>query len=115
MRGKRKPGRPKKTWKWQVEKESESVGLEKKDAMNRARSIEGVREIAARVSPHPPTPPFMWIKIGFMMMMMKVQMTRTSTWRHTSKNIYAGVPGEKPYVTSDKLPDSHSKFPCIHL
>ena len=27
----------------------------------------------------------------------------------------AGVPGEKPEVTSDKLPDSHSKFPCIHL
>ena len=29
VRGKRKPGRPKKTWKTQVEKESESVGLEK--------------------------------------------------------------------------------------
>ena len=27
----------------------------------------------------------------------------------------AGVPGEKPSVTSDKLPDSPSKFPCIHL
>ena len=27
----------------------------------------------------------------------------------------AGVPGEKPEVTSDKLPDSRSKFPCIHL
>ena len=25
------------------------------------------------------------------------------------------VPGEKPYVTSDKLPDSPSKFPCIQL
>ena len=37
VRGKRKPGRPKKTWKMQVEKESKSVGLEKKDAMNRAR------------------------------------------------------------------------------
>ena len=35
MRGKRKPGRPKKTWNTQVEKESKSVGLEKKDAMNR--------------------------------------------------------------------------------
>ena len=53
MRGKRKPGRPKKTWKLQVEKESESVGLENKKAMNLARSIEGVREIAARVCPHP--------------------------------------------------------------
>ena len=56
VRGKRKPGRPKKTWKWQVEKESKSVVLEKKDAMNRARSIEGVSEIAARVSP----PPRLW-------------------------------------------------------
>ena len=34
VRGKRKQGRPKKTWKMQVEKESKSVGLEKKDAMN---------------------------------------------------------------------------------
>ena len=36
VRGKRKPGQPKKMWKMQVEKESKSVGLEKKDAMNRA-------------------------------------------------------------------------------
>ena len=28
---------------------------------------------------------------------------------------FAGVPGEKPWVTCDKLPDSPSKFPCIHL
>ena len=87
MRGKRKPGRPKKTWKWQVEKESESVGLEKKDAMNRARSIEGVREIVARASPPPaprPPPPFMGIKIGFMMMMMKVQMYND---KHSASNI----------------------------
>ena len=27
----------------------------------------------------------------------------------------AGVPGEKPSVTSDKLQDSPSKFPCIQL
>ena len=31
---KRKRGRPKKTWKTQVEKESKSVGLDKEDAMN---------------------------------------------------------------------------------
>ena len=53
--GKRKRGRPKKTWKktWktQVEKESKSVGLEKKDAMNRARWRVGVIEIAAGVNP----------------------------------------------------------------
>jgi len=29
--------------------------------------------------------------------------------------IIAGVPGEKPQVTSDKLPDSPCKFPCIQL
>ena len=34
VRGKRKPGRPKKMCKMQVEKERKSVGLEKKDAMN---------------------------------------------------------------------------------
>ena len=34
--------------------------------------------------------------------------------QNTTK-IIAGVPGEKPLVTSDKLPDSPSKFPCIHL
>ena len=30
-------------------------------------------------------------------------------------NSYAGVPGEKSQVTSDKLPDSPFKFPCIQL
>ena len=49
-RGKRKPGRPRKTWKMQVEKESKSLGLEKKDAMNRARWRMGVREIATGVN-----------------------------------------------------------------
>ena len=34
----------------QVEKESKSVGLEKKDAMNRARWRVGVREIAFGVN-----------------------------------------------------------------
>ena len=54
VRGKRKQGRPKKTWKMQVEKESKSVGFEKKDAMNRARWRVGVRETAARVNPATP-------------------------------------------------------------
>ena len=49
MKGKRKGGRPKKTWKTQVEKESKSVGLEKKDAMNRAKWRMGVGEIAMKV------------------------------------------------------------------
>ena len=38
----------KKMWKMQVEKESKSVGFEKKDAMNRARWRVGVEEIAVR-------------------------------------------------------------------
>ena len=49
MKGKRKRGRPRKTWKMQVEKESRSVGLKKEDALNRARWRVGVGEIAARV------------------------------------------------------------------
>ena len=48
MEGKRKRGRPKKTWKMQVEKESKSVGLEKKDAMNRARWRVGVGGITVK-------------------------------------------------------------------
>ena len=49
VKGKRKRGRPKKTWKTQVDKESKSVCLEKKDAMNRARWRVGVRKIADKV------------------------------------------------------------------
>ena len=49
VKGKRKRGRPKKTWKTQVEKKSKSVSLEKKDAMNRARWRVRVRKIADKV------------------------------------------------------------------
>ena len=49
VKGKRKRGQPKKTWKTQVEKESKNVGLEKEDAMNRARWRVGVGEIVVRV------------------------------------------------------------------
>ena len=49
VKGKRKRGRPKKTWKTQVAKESKSVGLEKEDAFNRARWRVEVGEIAVRV------------------------------------------------------------------
>ena len=48
VKGKRKRGRTKKTWKTQVE-ESKSVGLEKDDALNRARWKVGVGEIVVRV------------------------------------------------------------------
>ena len=40
VKGKRKQGRPKKSWKTQIEKESKSVGLEKKNAINQARKME---------------------------------------------------------------------------
>ena len=50
VRGKRKPGRPKKMRKMQVERESKSVGLEKMDVMNRARWRMGLREIATGVN-----------------------------------------------------------------
>ena len=49
MKGKRKRGRPKKTWKTQMEKESKRVGLEKEDAMNGVKCRVGVGEIAFRV------------------------------------------------------------------
>ena len=49
VKGKRKRGRPRKTWISQVEKESNSVGLKKEDAKNRARWRVGVGEIAGRV------------------------------------------------------------------
>ena len=34
VKGKRKQGRPQKTWKTQVEKENKSVNLEKEEALN---------------------------------------------------------------------------------
>ena len=48
VKGKKKLGRPKKTWKMQVE-ESKSVDLEKEDALNRARWRVGVGGIAVKV------------------------------------------------------------------
>ena len=47
--GSRRRGRPKKTWRKQVEEESRRVGLKKEDALNRVRWREGVREIAVGV------------------------------------------------------------------
>ena len=49
VKGKRKRGQPRKTWKMQVEKESRKVGLKKEDALSRVRWRVGVEEIAARV------------------------------------------------------------------
>ena len=43
--GKRKRGRPKKTWKKQVE-ETEKIGLKKKDTLRRDKWRDGVRAIA---------------------------------------------------------------------
>ena len=49
MKGRRKRGRPRKTWRSQVEKESKSVGLKMEDAKDRARWRVGVGEVAGRV------------------------------------------------------------------
>ena len=40
--GKRKRGRPKKTWKKQVEEETEKFGLKKEDALRRDKWRDGV-------------------------------------------------------------------------
>ena len=54
VRGKRKQGRPMKTWKTQVENKSRSIGLKKKGTMDGARWREGVREIApGQIRPPP--------------------------------------------------------------
>ena len=44
--GKRKRGRPKKTWKKQVEEETEKIGLKKEDALRQDKWRDGVRAIA---------------------------------------------------------------------
>ena len=44
--GKRKRGRPKKTWKKQVEEETEKIGLKKENALRRDKWRDGVRAIA---------------------------------------------------------------------
>ena len=44
--GKRKRGRPKKTWKKQVEEETEKIGLKKKVALRRNKWRDGVQAIA---------------------------------------------------------------------
>ena len=49
VKGKRKRGRSRKTWRSQVKKESKRFGLKKEDAKNRARWRVGLGEIAGRV------------------------------------------------------------------
>ena len=51
VKGRRKRGRPKKTWRKQVEGESRKVGLRKVDALNRVSWRKGVRDIATEVNP----------------------------------------------------------------
>ena len=46
MSGKRKRGRPKKTWKKQVDEKPEKVALKKVDTLIRAKWIDGVQIIA---------------------------------------------------------------------
>ena len=47
--GLRRRGRPKKTWKKQVEEEIKKVGLRMEDAQNRGKWRNGVRQIASRM------------------------------------------------------------------
>ena len=47
--GKRKRGQPRKTWKKQVEEETEKIGLKKEDALRRDKWRDGVRAIAERI------------------------------------------------------------------
>ena len=47
VKGKRKKGRLKRTWKKQVEEESMKVGLRRKDALCRSKWSVGVNKIAA--------------------------------------------------------------------
>ena len=49
VNGKRKRGRPRKTWKQQVEKEINKIGLKTEDALDRAKWRDGVRTIAEGV------------------------------------------------------------------
>ena len=44
--GKRKRGRPRKTWKKQVEEETEQIGLKKEDVLRRDKWRDGMRAIA---------------------------------------------------------------------
>ena len=49
--GKRKRGRPKKTWKKQMEEEeTEKIGLKKENALNRDKWRDGVQTIAEGMS-----------------------------------------------------------------
>ena len=47
VEGQRKKGRPKKTWKKQVEEESVKIGLRREDALCRSKWSVGVNQIAA--------------------------------------------------------------------
>ena len=47
VEGQRKKGRPKRTWKKQVEEESMKVGLRRKDALCRSKWSVGINRIAA--------------------------------------------------------------------
>ena len=47
VEGQRKKGRPKRTWKIQVEEESVKIGLRMEDALCRSKWSVGVNQIAA--------------------------------------------------------------------
>ena len=49
LEGRRRRGRPRKTWKKQVEESIKKVDLKKEDALDRARWREGVKSITSGV------------------------------------------------------------------
>ena len=51
--GKRKRGRPKKTWKKQVQEETEKIGLKKEDALRRDKWRDRERAIAEEIRENP--------------------------------------------------------------
>ena len=55
VNGQRKPGRPKMTWKRQVEESVKTVGLKIEEAADRTRWREGVRAIAEWMRIRPPS------------------------------------------------------------
>ena len=51
--GKRKRGRPKKTWKKQMEEQTEKIGLKMEDTLNRDKWRDGVQAIAEGMGVNP--------------------------------------------------------------
>ena len=81
VNGQRKQGRPKMTWKRQVEESVKKVGLMVEEAADRTRWREGVRAIAEKMRCIPPPsvtrkkPNYNW-----MMMMMNIESVKVASF-----------------------------------